>query len=100
MGTNDKIFINPYARSCVKMEHFLGNIINSKKNSETYSLISSVANMLEAKQFKYKNSDVLGRDKKIVKINYVFCLLLGQNGFFVKNRVNTGFKFPWFSSFR
>ena len=68
MGNNDKIIINPCARSRAEMEHILEKMVNSKINTETYSLISSVANMLEAKQFKYKNNNNLCCEQKIIKI--------------------------------
>ena len=68
MGTNDKIFINPCAWNRVEMEYILENMINSKINTDSYSLISSVANMLEAKQFKYKNINNFNWEQQIVKI--------------------------------
>ena len=79
MGTNDKIFINPCAWNRVEMEYILENMINSKINTDSYSLISYEANMLEAKQFKYKNNNNLCHEQKIVKIKSMVTKIQ-QNG--------------------
>ena len=56
VGNNNRIIINPCGCSQAEMEHILETMVNSKMNSETFSLISSVDKMLEAQQFKYKNN--------------------------------------------
>ena len=55
IGSSDKIIINPCGRTKEEMTAILDKLLFANEHTATYSLISSVANILESQQFLYKN---------------------------------------------